>query len=165
MLNIFNIELKDGKPHGLLSIYILHSINKEPKTGYDLISEIKEKTEGVWIPSKGTIYPLLKNLKEDKLISIKQIGERSKQIFMITEEGKIILKNAKKLGKKIEENFFKFRNLVAEIGEFKNEEILDFLYHIKTLSISKSKISNDGVKNILENCVKNLKDIKKEKII
>jgi DNA-binding PadR family transcriptional regulator len=159
MSNIFNIELKNGKPLGLLSIYILHSISIKPKTGYELISEIKEKTEGVWIPSKGTIYPLLKNLKEDNLISIKQIGERSKQIFMVTKEGKKILTNAKKLGKKIEENFLKFRRLVAEIGEFKNEEIVEFLFHIRTLSISKSELNNKGVKNILENCVKDLEKI------
>jgi DNA-binding PadR family transcriptional regulator len=159
MSNIFNIEFKDGKPLGLLSVYILHSINKKPKTGYELISEIKEKTEGVWIPSKGTIYPLLKNLKEKNLISIKQIGERSKQIFMITKEGKKILTNAKKMGKKMEENFMKFRKLVAEIGEFKNEEIVEFLFNIRTLSITKSKSKNDEVKNILEVCVKNLEEL------
>jgi DNA-binding PadR family transcriptional regulator len=159
MSNIFNIELKNGKHHGLLSVYILHSINKEPKTGYKLISEIKEKTDGVWIPSKGTIYPLLKNLKEEKLITIKQIGERSKQIFMITKEGKKVLTNAKKMGKKMEENFMKFRKLVAEIGEFKNEEIVEFLFKIRTLSITKSKSNNNEVKNILGNCVKNLEKI------
>jgi DNA-binding PadR family transcriptional regulator len=159
MSNIFNIGTKGGKQHGILSIYILHSIKKEPKTGYELIAEIKEKTEGIWTPSKGTIYPLLKHLREQKLISIKQIGERSKQILMITNEGKKTLLNAKKHGKQMEENFLKFRKLISEIGEFKHEEIVDVMFNIRMLSISKSKIKNDEVKDILENCVKNLKKI------
>jgi DNA-binding PadR family transcriptional regulator len=159
MSNIFNIGTKGGKQHGILSIYILHSIKKEPKTGYELIAEIKEKTEGIWTPSKGTIYPLLKHLREQKLISIKQIGERSKQILMITNEGKKTLLNAKKHGKQMEENFLKFRKLLSEIEEFKHEEIVDLMFNIRMLSISKSKIKNDEVQDILENCVKNLKKI------
>ena len=159
MPNIFNIETKGGKQHGILSIYILHSVKKEPKTGYELIAEIKEKTEGIWTPSKGTIYPLLKHLKEENLISIKQIGERSKQIFMITDEGKKTLSNAKKHRRQMEENFLKFRKLISEIGEFKNENIVEILYNIRMLSISKSKIKEDEVRNILDNCVNDLKKI------
>ena len=159
MSNIFNIETKSGKQYGILSIYILHSVKKKPKTGYDLIAEIKEKTEGIWTPSKGTIYPLLKHLKEEKFISIKQIGERSKQIFMITDEGKKTLSNAKKHGRQMEENFLKFRKLISEIGEFKNEGIVELLYNIRMISISKSKIKEDEVRNILDNCVNGLKKI------
>jgi len=159
MSNIFNIETKSGRQHGILSIYILHSVKEEPKTGYDVIAEIKEKTEGIWIPSKGTIYPLLKHLKEEKLISIKQIGERSKQIFMITDEGKKTLSNAKKHGRQMEENFLKFRKIISEIGEFKNKEIVELLYNIRMISISKSKIKDDEVRNILDNCVNDLKKI------
>jgi len=159
MSNIFNIETKSGRQHGILSIYILHSLKKQPKTGYDLIAEITDKTEGTWIPSKGTIYPLLKHLKEENLISIKQIGERSKQILMITNEGKKILSNAKKHGRQMEENFLKFRKLISEIGEFKNEKIIELMYNIRIISVSKSKIKNDEVRNILENCVNDLKKI------
>jgi len=159
MSNIFNIQTKSGKQHGILSIYILHSIKKQTKTGYDLIAEIKEKTEGMWIPSKGTIYPILKHLKEEELISIKQIGERSKQILMITDKGKKILSNAKKQGRQMEENFLKFRKLISEIGEFKNEDIVELMYNIRMLSVSKSKIKNVEVRNILEKCVNELKKI------
>lgn len=159
MTSIFCIETKSGKHRGILSIYILHSIKNEPKTGYDLIAEIKEKTEGAWIPSKGTIYPLLKHLNEENLITIKQVGERSKQIFMITKDGEKTLKNAKKQGKKIEENFLKFRKLFSEIAEIKNKEIVEHMVNIRMLSVSKSMKNSDDVKNILKNCVNNLKKI------
>ena len=74
MPNIFSIETNDSKPKGILSLYILHSLKQEPKTGYELITETKEKTNGTWIPSKGMISPLLKHLKEENLITIKRIG-------------------------------------------------------------------------------------------
>jgi len=159
MAQIFSIETKKGKQRGILSIYILHSIKKKPKTGYDLIAEIKDKTEGTWDPSKGTIYPILKHLEEDNLISVKEIGLRSKKIFMITSEGKKTLSNAKKHGKQMEENFFKFRKLISEIGESKNKEIFEFFHNIRMLSTSKSKIKMMEVINILDKCVNDLKKI------
>ena len=159
MSNVFNIQTKNGKQHGILSLYILHSLKKNPKTGYDLIAEIKEKTEGTWIPSKGTIYPLLKHLKEENLISIKKIGQRSKQIFMTTNEGKKRLSSAKKHGRQIEENLLKFRKLITEIGEWKNPEINDLIFDIRLISVSKLKLKNSEVRNILKNCLNELKKI------
>ena len=159
MAQIFSIETKKGKQRGILSIYILHSIKKKPKTGYDLIAEIKDKTEGTWDPSKGTIYPILKHLEEDNLISVKEIGLRSKKIFMITGEGKKTLLNVKKHGRHMEENFLKFRKLISEIVGFKHGEIAEFFHNIRVLSVSKSKMKNDEVKNILDKCVNDLKNI------
>jgi len=59
----------------------------------------------------------------------------------------------------MEENFLKFRKLISEIGEFKNEGIVELLYNIRMISISKSKIKEDEVRNILDNCVNGLKKI------
>jgi DNA-binding PadR family transcriptional regulator len=159
MSKLFCIETKSGKQRGILSIYTLHSIKKQPKTGYELIAEIKEKTDGAWVPSKGTIYPLLNHMQEENLITIQQIGERSKRIFMITNDGKKILKNAKKQGMQIEENFLKFRKLFSEVAEFDHKEIVELMFDIRMLSVSKSKQKHDEVQKILETCVKDLKKI------
>ena len=54
---------------GLLPIYILHILNDSPATGNDIAKKIGEKTNGLWLPSTGGIYPLLKKLeKEDYII-------------------------------------------------------------------------------------------------
>jgi len=159
MSAIFSIETKRGKHRGILSIYILHSIEKQPKTGYDLIAEIKEKTEGTWVPSKGTIYPLLKQLKEENLIVVQQIGERSKQIFKITSNGKKTLSNAKKHGQQFEENFLKLRGLFSEIAEFEHKDIIEHLVHIRMLSRLKSKKKTDEIKNILQHCEQQLRNL------
>ena len=46
MANLLNIPTKVGKQRGILSIYLLHSIKNNPKSGYELLSEIKGKTDG-----------------------------------------------------------------------------------------------------------------------
>jgi len=113
------------------------------------------------VKSKLLFFPavIVKLSTEFFLLLIKQIGERSKQIFMITDKGKKILSNAKKQGRQMEENFLKFRKLISEIGEFKNEDIVELMYNIRILSVSKSKIKNVEVRNILEKCVNELKKI------
>jgi len=159
MSTIFSIETKRGKHRGILSIYLLHSIQNQPKTGYDLIAEIKEKTEGTWIPSKGTVYPMLKHLKDENLIAIQQVGERSKQIFKITSKGEKAISNAKKHGKQFEENIFKFRKLFAEIAEFEHAEIIEHFFNIRRLSLLKSSKKPEEIKKILQNCEQKLRNI------
>ena len=50
--------------------------------------EIKEKTGGLWIPSKGTLYPVLNQLKDEELIEIVATGKRAKTTFAVTETGR-----------------------------------------------------------------------------
>lgn len=53
---------------GFLSFLILWLISKESMTGAEIALEL-EKRKGKR-PSPGTIYPLLKNMKESELLSI-----------------------------------------------------------------------------------------------
>lgn len=68
MTGLWTFASKDGKERGLLALFILHSLNQQPKSGYELLKEIEAKTEGLWAPSKGTLYPILKQLEEEELI-------------------------------------------------------------------------------------------------
>ncbi|TMI28906.1 PadR family transcriptional regulator, partial [Candidatus Bathyarchaeota archaeon] len=51
-----------GIPRGFLRLYVLHRIAARPAHGYGLLQEIENKTEGVWRPGAGSIYPILKEL-------------------------------------------------------------------------------------------------------
>ena len=46
---------------GLLPIYVLHILSISPSNGNDISTKIGERTSGLWVPSTGGIYPLLKN--------------------------------------------------------------------------------------------------------
>jgi len=74
-------------PRGLLRIYILHRLSKEPMSGYDLISELDAITGGTWHPGSGSIYPILEDLRRKKLIEVVSTGHRSKQVYALTRKG------------------------------------------------------------------------------
>ncbi len=62
---------------------------EEPRNGYQLMQEIEERSEGVWRPSPGSVYPALSQLEDEGLISSEEIeGRRS---FVITEAGSALL--------------------------------------------------------------------------
>jgi DNA-binding PadR family transcriptional regulator len=63
-------------PRGFLRIYILTTLSRGPSTGYEIMQRIEEKTEGAWRPGPGTIYPLLKSLVLEKLVTAP--GKKSK---------------------------------------------------------------------------------------
>jgi DNA-binding PadR family transcriptional regulator len=159
MTSLLDIPTKAGKQRGILSVYLLHSLNKKPKSGYELLSEIKEKTGGTWIPSKGSIYPILKHLEVEGLIKVKSVDRRSKHIFEVTYEGKKVLLNVKKHGRQMEEKFIQFRNLITEIISPKESEIVKILFDIRMTSISQIGKNRKEVLKVLETCLLNLKKL------
>ncbi len=64
---------------------VLGLLAERPMHGYEMIKEIEERTQGVWTPSAGSIYPMLQLLEEEGLIQ----GEESdgKRRFTLTETG------------------------------------------------------------------------------
>ena len=73
---------------GSLKIIVLRLLHKEDLTGSEIINQINEKT-GFWKPSPGSIYPLMNELNEKKLVELKQ--DKNQKIYSITPEGKKIL--------------------------------------------------------------------------
>ena len=103
------------KERGLLAMFILHSLDREPKSGYALLKEIAEITGGAWVPSKGTIYPLLKALEEEELIEVCRTGKRAKQVFGITPGGKATLELHRRDAQESHQRMMLLRNLVREV--------------------------------------------------
>jgi DNA-binding PadR family transcriptional regulator len=54
--------------------------------GYQIIQEIAERTQGVWRPSAGSVYPALQQLEDEGLISPE--GEGRRRMYTLTEEGR-----------------------------------------------------------------------------
>jgi DNA-binding PadR family transcriptional regulator len=84
---------KDHKK-GLLRLFILRTLSNEAKSGYDILREIREKTQGEWSPSKGTVYPILTELEERDLIEGVEEGARARRAFKTTEAGRSHLREA-----------------------------------------------------------------------
>jgi DNA-binding PadR family transcriptional regulator len=146
-----NFETHNGPQRGILTMYLLCSLKKKPKSGYELISEIKEKTEGAWVPSKGTIYPLLKQLEKGELIKVKTKETRAKIIFEITPKGKKIILHVKKQGEQMMKKSMKFRNLIIDMIE-EDSEVLSTMMQIQNSVFMSYKGKKNEVIKILRRC-------------
>jgi len=71
----------------VLGIYILHSLAQGPKNGYDLLKELRALTNNKWSPPKSTIYPLLKKMVEEGLLTVDEHG-----VYKLTDTGYEVLK-------------------------------------------------------------------------
>jgi DNA-binding PadR family transcriptional regulator len=60
---------------------------REPWNGYQIIQEIADRTQGVWRPSAGSVYPALQQLEDEGLISTED-GEGRRRMYRLTAEGR-----------------------------------------------------------------------------
>src|SRR5690242_18441020 len=65
---------------------ILALLREGPRNGYQIMSEIEERSGGAWRPSPGAVYPALQQLADEGLIA----GEESagRRTFSLTDAGR-----------------------------------------------------------------------------
>ena len=65
---------------------ILALLQEGPRTGYQIMSDIAERSGGAWKPSPGAVYPALAQLADEGLI----VGEESsgRRTFRLTDAGR-----------------------------------------------------------------------------
>ena len=61
-------------------------LDEQPQNGYQLIQEIERRTEGVWKPSPGSVYPALQQLEDEGLV--RTVETDSRKLFELTDAGK-----------------------------------------------------------------------------
>ncbi|MBN1454918.1 MAG: PadR family transcriptional regulator [Methanomicrobia archaeon] len=157
MTGLWTFAPEGGRERGLLALFILHSLMQQPKSGYELLKEIKEKTEGVWVPSKGTLYPILKQLEEEGLIAVAEIGKRSKHIFALTASGAETLRTIKAHKKESREKHLQFRKLLIEIFGEEHVTLRQLLFEIHELIDDVTADNKDQAVAILARCLGDLK--------
>ncbi len=64
---------------------VLALLAEQPLHGYQIIQEIAERTDGVWRPSPGSVYPTLAQLEDEGLVRTEQSDGR--RVMHLTEEG------------------------------------------------------------------------------
>jgi DNA-binding PadR family transcriptional regulator len=62
---------------------------EEPRNGYQIMQEVEERSEGVWRPSPGSVYPALAQLEDQGLIRSEE--SEGRKLFAITDEGRATL--------------------------------------------------------------------------
>jgi len=65
---------------------ILLLIAEEPRSGYEIIREGRDRSGGMWRPSPGSVYPMLQQLEDEGLVTQEE-GEGRRRPYKLTEEG------------------------------------------------------------------------------
>lgn len=67
---------------------VLALLAERPMHGYQIISEIGQRSNGAWKPSPGSVYPTLQLLADEGLIRAEEAGGR--KTYSLTEEGRAV---------------------------------------------------------------------------
>lgn len=103
---------------GLLPIYVLYILSLGPTNGNDISHKIGERTHGLWVPSTGGIYPLLKKFEKEDLILGEWDDPKKKfmKIYTLTDKGFKEFNSRKSLLKiKIEEALDVFKIIYSDL--------------------------------------------------
>src|SRR3954463_4432982 len=88
-------EMRGGRGHGPgrhrvrrgdVRSAILALLDDRPMHGYEMITELDERTGGRWRPSAGSIYPTLQLLEDEGLVTAEEGGGR--KFYSLTDSGK-----------------------------------------------------------------------------
>lgn len=78
-----------GRPkvsRGDVRLAILYLLAEEPMHGYQIMSELSDRTDGIWQPSPGSIYPTLNQLEDEDLVRAEE--HEGKKVYALTDEGR-----------------------------------------------------------------------------
>jgi DNA-binding PadR family transcriptional regulator len=97
-------------------------LNEQPQNGYQLIQEIERRTEGVWKPSPGSVYPALQQLEDESLVHAVEF--EGKRAYELTDEGRTYVDgNREELGDPfaaatggVDEGLMDMRGLMFQVG-------------------------------------------------
>jgi DNA-binding PadR family transcriptional regulator len=76
---------------------ILDALRDGPRHGYEIIRLLEERSGGQYVPSPGSVYPILQYLEDLHLVVVQQDAER--RVYTLTAEGQAELAaNNEKIG-------------------------------------------------------------------
>jgi DNA-binding PadR family transcriptional regulator len=65
---------------------LLLLLDEEPRNGYQLMQAIEERSNGVWRPSPGSVYPALQQLEDEGLVRVEE--REGGKVYALTDSGR-----------------------------------------------------------------------------
>ncbi len=74
---------------GQIRLAVLTLLDDRPMHGYELITELEDRSQGRWRPSPGAMYPALGRLEESGIVSAIEVD--GKKQYSLTDRGREVL--------------------------------------------------------------------------
>lgn len=84
----FDRKVSTRMGRGDVRAAVLALLAEKPMHGYQIISEIAERSGGAWKPSPGSVYPTLQLLSDEGLVSSTEAAGR--KTYSLTDEGRVV---------------------------------------------------------------------------
>ncbi|MEM3731770.1 MAG: PadR family transcriptional regulator [Candidatus Bathyarchaeia archaeon] len=84
-------------PKGFLRYQVLELLNEKPLSGSEIMNEIEKRTNGLWKPSPGSVYPLLAWLQDNGYVKEVPAEESGIKRYTLTDKGKKLLEDQRKI--------------------------------------------------------------------
>jgi DNA-binding PadR family transcriptional regulator len=101
---------------------LLALLAEEPRNGYQLMQEIERRSDGMWRPSPGSVYPALQQLEDEGLVRAEAVdgGRR----FALTDAGRAHVEERgdalkepwRTAGEEAGDEMLEMRKLVGQVG-------------------------------------------------
>jgi DNA-binding PadR family transcriptional regulator len=65
---------------------VLLLLAEQPRHGYEILTELADRSDGQWQPSPGSVYPVLKRLAHEGLVEAQSL--EGKRVFSLTQDGR-----------------------------------------------------------------------------
>ena len=93
-----NTTLFQGIIRGMLPMYLLMLLTEKPYYGTEIMQILSHMSGGIWKPSPGSVYPILKRFEEEGLVtfSFQSGNAAARKVYTITKKGKSRLPEVQK---------------------------------------------------------------------
>lgn len=103
-----NPKYEQQMKKGVLEMLVLKLLEEEEKYGYQLISELKDKSGGMFLVKEGTLYPILYRLEGEELVESQWSEPKGKEVsrkyYAITPKGRETLPDMNNLWQRFSGN-------------------------------------------------------------
>lgn len=90
-----NQKYEQQMKKGVFEMLVLKLLEKEEKYGYQIISELRNKSNGIFTLKEGTLYPILYRMEDDGLVISRWSEPKGKEVsrkyYAITDSGEQVL--------------------------------------------------------------------------
>jgi DNA-binding PadR family transcriptional regulator len=124
-------------------------LEDEPMSGYGLMQEIEGRSEGVWRPSPGSVYPALAQLEDEGLVRVEE--EDGRKRYVLTDAGKA----------HVDERREEFGEPWANLGDERGAGWRDLRDQFGQIAAAAHQVAQTGDEEQLEQAGKILEDTRR----
>ena len=114
-----------------MQLLIFIQLLEGPKYGYEILTNLRDTFEGVWVPKTGTLYPALKTLVKKGFISVETVEETT--YYRLTEKGLDYVRDTRDFVK--EYVLFNYQFMTVAAKKLPAEFMMDLLVNLQELGI------------------------------